>query len=661
MAAGRAKRWMSEAGICALLIAAAVATHAPPLRAQQPEDWPFAQDIPEPSAARPGLAGAYPASIERFLLVRSVGGAALSPDGATLAITARITGVPQLWTVPVTGGWPRQLTFAAGGITMHRWAPDGNSLIYAADRDGNERPAFTIISADGHREQVALAYDGSFRVFGAFAPDGRRFVYSSTKRNGTDFDIYLADLDSGASRLLHQGHFGWFATSWQPGGDLVLVSETRGEDGNDLHLLDTRTGAVETLFAPEEPSAFTSFAWMPDGSGFFMATNLERNYAGLAFFDLKRRKLSWLATPERDVEDVALAGRGRYLAWTENDGGFSRLVVEDRKTGRPIAVPAGLPRGIYTLAASADAARLAITVRSPKIPGDVWIWDLAEGRLWRATHATLAGINPQRLVMPESLFFAASDGLRLHGLLYLPRAADGDAKPPVVVRVHGGPTAQARPRFDPVIQYLVGRGIAVFDLNFRGSTGFGKRFARADNGRERPKAVRDVAEAVAFLRRDGRVDADRAAVMGGSYGGFLVNAVMGMYPGVYKAGVSFVGVSDWVRALEEASPALKASDRLEYGDITDPTWRAFFAEISPIRYADRIRAPMLFSHGANDPRDPVTESDRMVRTLRRNGVPVTYLRFADEGHGVRRLGNRVTLYRAVAAFLETHLGKAAAR
>ena len=324
-------------------------------------------------------------------------------------------------------------------------------------------------------------------------------------------------------------------------------------------------------------------------------------------------------------------------------------------------MPDGLPRGIYTLAASADAARLAITVRSPQIPGDVWVWDLARGALWRATQSTLAGIDPARLVMPESLFFAASDGLRLHGLLYLPRAMDPDTKPPVVVRVHGGPTAQARPRFDPVIQYLVGRGIAVFDLNFRGSTGFGKRFARADNGRERPKAVRDVAEAVAFLRRDGRVDADRAAVMGGSYGGFLVNAVMGMYPGVYKAGVSFVGVSDWVRALEEASPALKASDRLEYGDITDPAWRAFFAEISPIRYADRIRAPMLFSHGANDPRDPVTESDRMVRILRRDSVPVTYLRFPDEGHGVRRLGNRVTLYRAVAAFLEAHLGKAAAR
>ncbi|GIX18262.1 MAG: peptidase S9 [Rhodothalassiaceae bacterium] len=641
----------------AAVLAVALGTGAAAAADEKTQDWPYPQDIPAPTVARPGLAGTLPVDIERFLLVRGIGQAALAPDGKTLAVTARITGVPQLWTVPATGGWPQQLTFAPGGITEHHWAPDGARILYAADRDGDEREAFYLISRDGRRERVALAHDGAFRAFGAFAPDGRRFLYSSTKRNGTDFDIHLADLETGGTRLVHEGRFGWYASSWQPQGTRVLVSETRGEDGNDLHLLDAATGRLETLFAPADPASFSGFAWLPDGSGFFMATNLDRDFAGLAFFDLKSRRLSWIATPGRDVEDVALLAGGRYLAWTENDGGFSRLVVEDRESRRRLAVPKELPAGIYALSGGAGSARLAITVRSPKIPGDVWVWDLADGRLWRATHSTLAGIDPDTLVMPESVFFESSDGLRLHGLLYLPRAGAADAKPPVVVRVHGGPTAQARPGFDPLIQYLVGRGIAVFDLNFRGSTGFGRRFARADNGRERPKAVRDVAEAVAFLRRDGRVDADRAAVMGGSYGGFLVNAVMGMHPGVYKAGVSFVGVSDWVRALEEASPALKASDRLEYGDITDPDWRAFFAEISPIRYVDRIRAPMLFSHGANDPRDPVTESDRMVRALRANGVPVTYLRFADEGHGVRRLGNRVTLYRAVAAFLEEHLVK----
>ena len=146
--------------------------------------------------------------------------------------------------------------------------------------------------------------------------------------------------------------------------------------------------------------------------------------------------------------------------------------------------------------------------------------------------------------------------------------------------------------------------------------------------------------------------------MGGSYGGFMTNAAMGSYPGRFRAGVSFVGVSDWVRALEEASPGLKASDRVEYGDINDPDDRAFFREISPINNADRIRDPMVFVHGVNDPRDPVTESDRMVEQLRANDVDVVYLRWPDEGHSIRKLGNRIATYRTIADFLETQLGVA---
>ena len=143
--------------------------------------------------------------------------------------------------------------------------------------------------------------------------------------------------------------------------------------------------------------------------------------------------------------------------------------------------------------------------------------------------------------------------------------------------------------------------------------------------------------------------------MGGSYGGYMVNAVMGLYPDVFKAGASFVGVSNWVRALQTASPALKASDRIEYGDISDPKWQAFYEQNSPINTVDKITAPMFFEHGVNDPRDPVTESDEMVKVLREKNIPVTYLRFPDEGHSVSKMKNRIIFYRELARFLEQHL------
>ena len=222
-------------------------------------------------------------------------------------------------------------------------------------------------------------------------------------------------------------------------------------------------------------------------------------------------------------------------------------------------------------------------------------------------------------------------------------------------RYPGDRTGQSRPTFRPDEQYLVNKGIAVFAVNVRGSTGFGKTYARLDNQEKRLDSVRDLADTVAFLSQDDRLNTNRVAVMGGSYGGYMVNAVLGSYPGVFDAGASFVGVSDWVRALNDASPALKASDRIEYGDIREEKWQEFYKVNSPINNADKINVPLFVEHGANDPRDPVTESDRIVKTVRDNGGTVTYMRFPDEGHSISKQANRVAFYRQLVGFLEEHL------
>jgi len=264
-------------------------------------------------------------------------------------------------------------------------------------------------------------------------------------------------------------------------------------------------------------------------------------------------------------------------------------------------------------------------------------------------------LDSDTFVVPEPLQYTAQDGVMLHGLLYRPSADYCSELPPVVVNVHGGPTSQSRPDFNPSAQYFANVCVAVFDVNVRGSTGYGKTYARLDNQEKRLDSVRDLVDTAEFLAEDVRLDADRIAVMGGSYGGYMVNAVLGAYPDVFDAGISMVGVSDWVRALEEASPFLKASDRIEYGDIREERWQEFYRYNSPINTADRIKAPMLIEHGANDPRDPATESDRVVQTIRDGGGTVRYMRFPDEGHSLRKQENRVAFYRAVADFLEEHL------
>jgi dipeptidyl aminopeptidase/acylaminoacyl peptidase len=298
---------------------------------------------------------------------------------------------------------------------------------------------------------------------------------------------------------------------------------------------------------------------------------------------------------------------------------------------------------------------LAIRVGGPAIPGDIWSWDARTEETHRATRSAAAGLNLAEMVVPEATSFPARDGLTLHGLLYLPRGLAPEEKPPVLLSVHGGPTAQARPLFNGAHQYLLSRGIAVFDLNYRGSTGYGKSYARANDRRNRAVEYLDMADAIEWLGKEGLVDAQRSAVMGGSYGGYLTMAAVTRLSKYFNAGVAFVGVSNWVTALEGASPSLKASDRVEYGDINSPADREFFAEISPIRFIDGDAAPVMVLHGANDPRDPPTESDQFVRAIREKGGTVEYLRFPDEGHNIRKLENRIIAYRRIAEFLEKRL------
>ncbi|HVE77870.1 MAG TPA: S9 family peptidase [Gemmatimonadaceae bacterium] len=628
---------------------------------QQATPTPAPQDIPQPVPGDVGLAGSDSPDIARFLNARSASSPSLSPDGTRLSYITSTTGQPQLWAVAAGGGTPVQLTFNESSVTFQEWSPAGEWIAYGTDRAGNEREGFYLVSPDGLRERELLAPAEAFRVFGGWSPDGRRVAFASTERNGEDFDIYVMDVAAdgthGAPRRVHEGRGGVYVAAWRPDGGALVLTRSRGEADNDVFLLDLRSGRAETLFEPADGAAYDGFSWTPDGRGFYLATNQDRDLSALAFYDVASRRLSIVEAPAREVEGVALSKDGRYLAWTVNDNGYSRLTVRDLAAKREVPASPPLPPGVYGIHFADAAPVLSVRVGGPQLPGDVWTLDARTGRAARATVSASGGLDPATFVVPEAVSFRSWDGETIHGLLYLPRAARAarGGRPPVVLGVHGGPTAQARPAYSPAFQYLLTKGIAVLDLNFRGSTGYGKRFTRLDNGRLRPNAVKDMAGALDWLATTGKVDASRAAVMGGSYGGYLTFAAMTQLPDRFRAGVGFVGVANWLTALEGASPQLKASDKVEYGNVDDPADRQFFVELSPITHVKNVRAPLMVLHGANDPRDPVTEADQLVRAIRAQGGEVEYLRFPDEGHGIRKLTNRITAYRRIARFLERTL------
>ena len=611
---------------------------------------------PSDEAVSIGLAGEDPADIARYLLAANgaAGGAQLSPDGSRAAFRWSITGEPQLWIMDAEGGQPTRLTYG-NGITFFRWTPDGDSLIYGADNDGNEQEAYYRITADGlHEDQVFPAEDGAFRVFGDFGADGQTIVFASTARNNLDFDIYTADLETGERSMVYEGSYANYPGAISPDGRFVTVSQSRGEDSDDLGLLSLETGAFTPISAPERRAAHGSIAWQDDSSGFYLVSNREREYSALMRYDVFTNSFSLVESAPHDIESVDLCGENdRYLVWSVNEGGYSRLHARDLSTGETLPTPA-LAEGVYAISCTDHSSRVLINVNGWRTPGGFQLGDMQTGEVFDTFSASMAGLDAERLVRPEDVRITARDGVELQGLLYLPddSSRTDDRLPPVVFFVHGGPTSQSRPTFDAIVQYHVDRGMAVFEPNVRGSTGFGHTYVTLDDQENRLESIADLVDMLNWLGEDGRVDADRAAVVGGSYGGYAVNAVLANFPGHFKAGASLYGVADWVTALEIASPALKASDRIEYGDITEQRWRDYYTENSPIRQADQINVPVLYSHGVMDPRIDIAETEVMVRTLRENGVRADFIRIPDEGHGWRKLSNQLFYYRRQAEFLE---------
>ncbi len=447
-----------------------VAVGFPALAAAAPE-WPHLADIVKAEPVGLAPAGQGEPDITRYLMVRGATEFELSSDGRNVAYLTDVTGEPQIWSVPAEGGWPEQLSYGLG-VDWIAPPPRAGGLLYGADTGGDERVSMNLISFDGRSERLVVPKSPAFRAMGAFSPDGTQLAYSSTERNGTDFDIYVADVAQGQSRRVIEGKAGYFVRAWLPGTPLLVVSETRGETGNDLHLLDSRTGLLRTIFKPRRPAVYENIAPVPDGSGFYLSTDQGSDFSRVAYYDLARRRLTTIAAPPHEIGAVVLSPDGRYLAWTTIETGFNKLHLRDLAISRDLSVPA-FPAGTLSIRFANAAPILGVLVNSPRTGRQVYTLDVASNRLALAVPSDDAGLDMVNMVVPEPVSFQARDGTTLTALLYMPEKPLGGEKPPVFLALHGGPNSFAVPSYQADKQYYVARGIAVLDLNYRGSTGQG--------------------------------------------------------------------------------------------------------------------------------------------------------------------------------------------
>lgn len=608
-------------------------------------------------------------SFERYLNVRSATGASFSPDGQHISFLTNITGVAEVWSVSIDQpnlqepAWPQQLTFRGERVSSATFAPHADTLLVSGDIGGNERAQLFLLSADGSEFRALTEKPEVMYSFGDWSPDGERIVYSSNERDARFFDVYEMQVSTGESRLLLEQDGSNMPVHYSPDGKQALVRCVESLSRNSLVLLDIDSGEARDLTPDLGEGAALHAApfWSADRKGLYLLCNRERDFLSLAYLDLATTELRYLSDIPWDVEALAVTRDGASLAMVINEDGISRLELFDVAQGweqRHVLLAPTLPKSVVLdLAWSQDGAKLAITLSGADEPTDIWIWDMAGGHIQRATLSSTGGIPRASFVAPAVVRYPSFDGRDIPAFLYQPAGAQRNL--PVVISVHGGPEAQERPWFNPIYQYLVARGYAVLAPNVRGSTGYGYTYQSLDDVRKRMDSVADLKAAVEWLRKSGIADPERIAIYGGSYGGFMVLAAVTTYPDLWAAAVDIVGIANFVTFLENTGPWRRKWREAEYGSLEQD--RAFLEQISPIRAVDKITAPLFVVHGANDPRVPLGEAEQVVNALRQRDVPVEYLVFADEGHGLIKRDNRLKAYPAIADFLDSHVKGAAGK
>lgn len=601
--------------------------------------------------------------LQQYQNVRSAAFADWHPSGAGMLINTRFAETNQMHYVAMPGGARQQLTFfnetAFGGAYYPGHERAG--FLFSLDVGGAENYQFFFY--DQPTGQNVLLTDGKARNTGpSWSHNGGRVAFTSTLRNGRDFDLRLLSLATpGTSELLKELSGSWSLIAWSPDDTQLLLREFISANESYLHIFDLAAKTLAPINPrPQQKISYGSAAWSADGKSVYYTSDESGEFQQLTHYDLATKKKTVLTSAlPWDVDEIEVAPNGQWLAYIANEDGLSKLHVLARATMKELALPA-LPAGLISgLKFKADGSELAFTMNTSQTPGDVYSLEMATLQLKRWTFSEVGGLNAENFVAPMLVHYPTFDKVnnqlrRVPAFYYKPKTAS--AKTAVIISIHGGPEGQSRPGFSSLYQYWVNElGIAVLLPNVRGSTGYGKTYLALDNGYQREESVRDIGALLDWIAQQPELDASRVGVYGGSYGGYMVLAALTHYNDRIKAGVESVGISNFVTFLESTQAYRRDLRRAEYGDERDPQMREFLLKISPMTNAAKITRPLLVAQGANDPRVPLNESNQIVKTMRANGGEVWYVVAKDEGHGFQKKSNRDYWLNAMALFWETHL------
>ncbi len=604
----------------------------------------------------------------RFQNIRAAGFRAWAPDGNGIFVATGFGDVDSLHRVEMPGGARHQITFYREPVREVTRRPGGQELLFTRDAGGSEFAQ--IFELDPSSGEATMLTDGESRNTAVVWDRlGRRIAYQSTRRNGASNDVWVMDPSQpGEAEIALESPDGswWGPTEFSANGSKLLLMNYVSATDSRVHVLDLDSGQASLLAGgPDNRSANIPVAFDDEADGIWLVTNQGGEFGQLAWQpavpgarpEIVSADIPW------GLSEATISHDRSRMAFVTNEDGMSRIYLLNTRS-REYRLVESIPTGLaFGLLFSPDDRYLAMTLNTPQTPSDTFVLELGEkpldyGPLVRWTMSEVGGLDTSQFRIPELVRYPTFDEVggqprKIPAWVYKPA---GEGPFPVIISIHGGPEGQARPSFSATYQMWIDKlGVAIVRPNVRGSRGYGKTYLGLDNGFKREDSVKDIGALLDWIATQPDLDANRVAVYGGSYGGYMVLASAVHYSDRLKAAVDIVGISNFVTFLENTQDYRRDLRRAEYGDERDPAMRAHLENISPLNNVDKISVPLFIVQGQNDPRVPVTEAEQMVGALRGQGRTVWYMNALNEGHGYRKKDNRDTYQQAMILFFQEHL------
>ena len=547
----------------------------------------------------------------------------------------------------------------ARDIAGFAWA-NNQRIVYVQDKNGDENYKLYGVNIDGSNFKILTPFEKvRVGIIDDLEDNPNEMIIQMNKRDPRVFDAYRININTGKMKMIAQnpGNISRWITDWK--GNIRLATTTDGVNTSLLYRKDPSKPFKTILTTSFKETMQPLFFTFDNDQVIYAASNLGRDKTAIVKFDLPTAKETEIIyqNPEVDVTTLLKSKKRKVITGVVyiTDKRHYHFFDEQRKQLQK-ELESKLPGyEVVVTSMNRNEDKAMVRTYSDKTLGSYYFYDLNTKELKK-----LADVSPwlkeQYMADMKPIQFKSRDGLTIHGYLTLPKGVE-PKNLPVVVNPHGGPWARDIWGFNPEVQFLANRGYAVLQINYRGSTGYGKKFWELSFKQWGKTMQNDITDGVKWLIKKGIADPKRIAIYGGSYGGYATLAGLTFTPNLYCCGVDYVGVSNLFTFMNTIPPYWKPYLDMFHEMVGDPKKDSLLlAEASPVLHADQIKAPLFIAQGAHDPRVNKAESDQMVEALRKRGVEVEYMVKENEGHGFHNEENRFDFYGAMEKFLAKHLG-----